>query len=278
MKNFSILILLFIVVLASCNKDDDASPQDTTKPTIDRNTTHLHGVIGGKINAGNKLEIHYKVSDNTGLKELKIDVHNNFDGHSHGRLSATPYEWDTIIRLSGTVREDEIETWIPTTALAGPYDVGLFVTDEAGNQGNSFYLTFNLSNGSEPVISITSPANFGIGEIDMRPLDTLRLDGTATDPDQIEKVKIELEEEGDHKRISGLNGGEPYYEREFKISTHPALFTNANTFQFANISSPGDLIKLPTVAAGKSKHFHVKIIVTDKLGNVSMREGELHVE
>jgi hypothetical protein len=277
MKNFRIIILLGLFALASCNKDEDAAPQDTTRPVIN-SSTHLHGVIGGKINAGNKLEIHYKVSDNVGLKELKIDVHNNFDGHSHGRLAGTPYEWDTIIRLSGTLREDEIETWIPSTALAGPYHVGLFVTDAAGNQGNSFYLDFNLSNGSEPVINITAPANFGLGEIDMKPLDTLRLAGTATDPDQIEKVKIEVEEEGEHMRISSATDGEPLYKREFKISTHPSLFTDANTFQFANIINPGDLIKLPSVAPGTSKHFHVKIIVSDKLGNVRMREGELHVE
>jgi hypothetical protein len=277
MKNFSIIILLGLFALASCNKDEDAAPQDTTRPVIN-SSTHLHGVIGGKINAGNKLEIHYKVSDDVGLKELKIDVHNSFDGHSHGRLAGTPCEWDTIIRLNGTLREDEIETWIPTTALAGPYHVGLFVTDAAGNQGNSFYLDFNLSNGSEPVINITAPTNFGLGEIEIRPLDTLKLAGIATDPDQIEKVKIELEEEGEHMRLTGTTDGAPFYEKEFKMSTHPSYFSDANTFQFGNMTNPVDLIKMPTVSAGSSKHFHVKIRVTDKLGNVSMREGELHVE
>jgi hypothetical protein len=271
-------IAALLVLTIACDKKEEQKPKDTTRPTIN-SSTHLHGLMNGRITAGSKLEVHYKVQDDVELRELKIDIHNNFDGHSHGRLSGgAAFEWDTIIRLGGTSREQEIDVMIPATALAGPYHVGLFVTDASGNQGDSKYLDFEITSPSQPSIMLNGLLAYP-QENDMEPGDTLVLNGTASDNEALEEIEIKIEEE-EHEggRISGSIGGTPLYKREFKPSTHASLFTNGNKeFNFSNIAV-ADRARMPAnIPSGQHKDFELLVKAKDTDGNVRLVKYKLHV-
>lgn len=278
-KSFNSIVQIGAIVLlaVACEKKEDEKPKDTTRPTIS-NATHLHGLMNGRIMAGNELEIHYKVEDNVELRELKIDVHPNFDGHSHGRISSVPaFEWDTIVRLSGTMREDDVKKLIPNNATTGPYHVGLFVTDASGNQGITRYLDVEISSPSQPVLAITGQMPYP-QKNDMKPGDTLSLAGTASDNESLAEIEIKIEEE-EHEgaRVSGTSGGTPLYSKEFKPSTHPSLFSNGNkSFDFALIAM-NERARMPSVAAGQHKDFELIIKAKDTDGNIRLVKYKLHV-
>ena len=78
------------------------------------------------------------LSDDVMLKSYKIDVHNNFDGHSHTRAGdgTTPFSFKKEYDLTGK-REAHIhhhDIKIPATATPGKYHLMIYCTDAAGNE------------------------------------------------------------------------------------------------------------------------------------------------
>ena len=75
--------MFFILSLAlvsfsfqSCGSDDDDD-----KPTI----SNLEPTEGEKLQIGKGIHFEADIASNHGLKSYKIDIHNNFDGHTHTR-------------------------------------------------------------------------------------------------------------------------------------------------------------------------------------------------
>ncbi len=277
--NYLSIAILFTALIA-CEKknDNNATPQDVAKPEI--TDVHFHGAPGGRATAGaTNFRVHFTVRDNVALREVKIDIHDNFDGHSHGKIKGAAFSWDTIILVSGTQLSSQVPVIIPADILAGPYHVGVFVTDAAGNQGDSKFTDLEITSSSQPILNITALGGISVpqAEYDMEPGDTLRITGTATDADGINEVHIEIEEE-DHDHSAGrVSGGDDFFEKEFKPSTHASLFSNSNkSFDFSMISV-ADSPVMPNVAAGQHKDFELKVKVKDNLGNIIMRKFKLHV-
>jgi hypothetical protein len=139
-----VFTLASIALLASCGKD-----KDKTAPEFGQIVSPLgqgnEGVIllrGEHVQViqenENTLEIKGTVTDETELKELKIDIHNASDGHSH-KISAT-YEFldfEKIIDLSGKTAYNfdvDIDLSSYDNLISGLYDVTIYATDKAGNQ------------------------------------------------------------------------------------------------------------------------------------------------
>ena len=80
MKNLSIkLIALFtLTFFASCSNDDDEI-LDSEKPEITINDPVENEVF----QVGGELHFDIDLSDNDALASYKVDIHNNFDGHTH---------------------------------------------------------------------------------------------------------------------------------------------------------------------------------------------------
>ena len=85
MKKSIILFVLAVLPIAfttSCNKDDD-NKIDTEKPQIDASIANSSPNNGSVFHFGEVLSVKLRLTDNQGLAAFSIEIHNNFDGHSH---------------------------------------------------------------------------------------------------------------------------------------------------------------------------------------------------
>ena len=130
MKKISIVFA--VLALAACKKEDDEQViKDTESPVIvEFATDHDHAEAGGEIH------MDLMFTDNKALSQAKIEIHDNFDGHSHGRVAA-PFEWEMIIDLEGQKSyTDHMHIDVPADASSGNYHVTCLVTDKAGNESD----------------------------------------------------------------------------------------------------------------------------------------------
>ena len=79
LKTLSVIIILS-VFLASCEKKDEI---DTEKPVIDLSIQDAFPVNCDTIYFGEAFELNFLFTDNVELGSYSIDIHNNFDHHSH---------------------------------------------------------------------------------------------------------------------------------------------------------------------------------------------------
>ena len=81
MKTYKILLpFLLIVFLNSCEKDKEV---DTEKPVIDLSIQDAFPINCDTIYFGETFELKVLFMDNVELGSYSIDIHNNFDHHSH---------------------------------------------------------------------------------------------------------------------------------------------------------------------------------------------------
>lgn len=147
MKTFLKSILpLFIVaaVFTSCSEDDDAVI-DTQKPEIAITEPHEEDAFA----PGAELDLIAVFTDNVELGSYKIEIHEDFDSHTHAfnktsqDLNPWSYEETVTIPVGQTSYEANQHIEIPAEINGNPisegaYHLGIFVTDAAGNQSEAF--------------------------------------------------------------------------------------------------------------------------------------------
>ncbi len=79
-SNILFIVTLLVVVLYSCKKDDDI---DTEKPDIDLTIPGAFPANCDTMYFGESFNFNALFKDNYELGSFSIDIHNNFDGHSH---------------------------------------------------------------------------------------------------------------------------------------------------------------------------------------------------
>lgn len=131
----------------SCNKDEE----DTEKPVFIN--TDATPVEGGKYLPGGKIIVHQTFSDNEELGSFNIEIHNNFDHHSHSTETsksiskheghdhehgdvenAWVFNQDYEIPAGKKLYTADLEIQIPETIAEGDYHFMIRVTDKAGWQ------------------------------------------------------------------------------------------------------------------------------------------------
>ena len=131
----------------SCNKDEE----DTEKPTFIN--TDATPVEGGKYLPGGKIIVHQTFCDNEELGSFNIEIHNNFDHHSHSTETsksiskheghdhehgdvenAWVFNQDYEIPAGKKLYTAVLEIQIPETIAEGDYHFMIRVTDKAGWQ------------------------------------------------------------------------------------------------------------------------------------------------
>lgn len=142
MKKLLLSIASSAVLLSSCgNKDKNApefesiqSPLNQGAGVIELRNENVQIIQENN----NTIVIKGSVKDDSELKELKIDIHNVTDGHSHKVLAEYEFlDVERIVDLSGKTRYDfniEIDLSIYPNLISGIYDITIFATDKVGNQ------------------------------------------------------------------------------------------------------------------------------------------------
>lgn len=192
MKNPLFFIFLVALLSFSCSDDEDQDT-DTIAPEI-------HEVeIDGEheeivIESNTTIFLEVEVEDNEALNELKLEVHDNFDGHEHGKRSST---WEEVFiwEVSGTEMIFEKDIAVPY-ATAGDYHMVFRALDEAGNESEFVELNVVLTNGEEPEIDLSNP-DFEDG-FEIAIGDSINLVGIITDDMDIEEITIHIAEAEEH--------------------------------------------------------------------------------
>ncbi|MDR1339972.1 MAG: DUF4625 domain-containing protein [Prevotellaceae bacterium] len=135
---FSIICLTAIFFLASNSCKEDS---DTTKPVINLTEPEDGDIL--QIGDVNGVHLDMELSDNEALASYKIEIHPNFDNHSHAQardVSETVdftfnKEWNDIRgKKNADIHHHEIK--IPENATPGHYHLMVYCTDVAGNESH----------------------------------------------------------------------------------------------------------------------------------------------
>lgn len=147
MEKFRIIIALGILSLAlSCSKD--AETADTEYPVIDANFTEAFPQQCGVVQRGETFVFRARFNDNVALGSFSIDVHNNFDHHSHSteygectmepeeKTPVKPFKYVESFEISNApvTYEAEVEIEVPDDVDPGDYHFEIKVVDQTGWQ------------------------------------------------------------------------------------------------------------------------------------------------
>lgn len=127
-------LLLSASIFTACDKDDS----DVTPPVIKL----AEPENGDSLLIGDAHGVHLEMdlSDNVMLKSYKIDVHNNFDNHSHTKAGdgtkaySFSKEYDLTGKREAHIHHHDIK--IPEDATPGRYHLVIYCTDAAGNEAH----------------------------------------------------------------------------------------------------------------------------------------------
>jgi hypothetical protein len=231
MKNLT-LILPVLFFFYSCSNKDNTSPE-----SVVLTPENLSTYIGGE-----DLYFSAVFSDNEALSEYKIDIHDAFDGHTHGKLIAAPWSLILINKLEGSRKEVELNISIPENVAAGPYHFMVYCVDMAGNQADFVERTIYLKNPEDtilPIVTVNTPQNsqqFTLGT-------PIIVNGTAIDNKELQKVEIKL------RRLNASN---------FLFNQNFNLTGEFDTFE----------VEIPTTGISfTSGDYELYVIVYDKVFN-----------
>lgn len=214
-----ILYLSVALFLFSCKK------RDITKPELQILSPSDSAVVL----AGSNLELHILAKDNQALSQVKIDIHNAFNGHGHEKILYTPFSMIKVENLSGTEASPTLSISIPDTAAAGPYHLTMQVVDEAANLSDLVMFPFRIKNPDDtiaPVLIISSPLSGSTFPLNS----TLQVQGQASDDLGLLKLEYTLRRVGSDNNLaqSEFNYSTASESFQFDISLSGAAIVKGN--------------------------------------------------
>jgi len=174
-----ILIIALLAFFFSCKKEsiEPDAKNNTEKPLItvvSKNIPTITENLCGssfnnvlKVNTGTELQIQLNFKSVNTLSQYKIDVHNNFDCHSHGKIAASN-PW-YVLKLVDVVGKNYTVTEIldiPSNSSSGNYHLTFRLLDELGNEAQPVEFNIVLINSNDsinPQLILTTPTNDSIG-------------------------------------------------------------------------------------------------------------------
>lgn len=171
--NIYLLSILLSALLFSCKTE-----QDRQAPTIEYLSVSPNfgsdSICGEfrensviRIYIGDSLKLGLKFSDNQGLSQYKIDIHDDFDCHDHKAVTLNPWQFLEISDLSGKEVILNKSIPIPSNISAGNYHFQIMLLDASGNEaGTTEAYTLKVINPNDsvaPVLSMTNPVTVNIG-------------------------------------------------------------------------------------------------------------------
>ena len=180
------------------------------------------------LSSGSVFQLDFNLKAREGLSQYKIDLHHNFDCHTH-RVAAragAPWKVLKIIDLVGHQQLIKESLLVPTDAIAGNYHFMLLCIDKQGNESPFVSYTLKVSNSVDtdlPTISMTSPAgdyivwsktekiDIKLNIKDNKPLEDGRVELSYLDPKGAEFTV-------DQTYFDALVGSDTNYQYQFSFS------------------------------------------------------------
>lgn len=214
-QNFFLITVSCLFLLSACSEDASEGGPDVQEPVIQvifSLPRANEGMICGSkesnvisVVTGEEITLNLAFFDNRNLSQYKVDVHNNFDCHSHGRVNA---DWQVlrIEDITGPAIDAEEVLAVPEDASAGDYHLQILCIDEAGNEAEPIIYSIKVENSIDnvpPELLLTEPSSdpFTVAkglEIkfqgtlnDNHSLGAGRIEITYTDPEEVEFAPIQ---------------------------------------------------------------------------------------
>jgi hypothetical protein len=235
--------LFFGLVFASCNKSD------LVPPTIEAVTVNNESGVVLEFQPGESFIIRSLINDNKALGQFKIDIHHDFDGHSH-KSSTVRYAEIRIKDLSGLSYNLEESFTIPLDASSGTYHGTIQALDAEGNVSPPSLFYFNIVRNNQPTIVMDIPEQLPIGA-------TLQVQGliSAQDEATLNTVRI---------RVRSTRTGNTIHNQTYNLA--PGT-TSWNPFIDGNVS-----IVIPQQ---ENEKLIFRLWVEDSNGNNTIFETEI---
>lgn len=252
-----ILALPILLIFTACA--DDNGTEDTQAPSI--LSVSLNGEDHDlRFQTGQTIQLEALVSDNEALGELKIDLHDLFDGHDHGKMNWQTWAETKVIPLSGTNATASTNLVVPDSATAGPYHAILRLLDKAGNEAEFKMVEFAISNGTEPQIAISQP-DFSAYSIAAG--QSIELVGNISDETDLAEVSLIISEDDEHMHKS---------QSSIVFSFDEDLGGSADTSY--------DLSQIPILIPSNTApgHYKFSLRAKDNSGNYGIFEAEIDIE
>ncbi len=201
MKNIKFSIIVFMLAVAgifsSCEKDE----ADTVQPVIEVSGPEANEVLY----VGSKIHFEVDFSDDVELKSYKVDIHDNFDGHTHKstKHEGTPWHfqqsWDFEAgKKSAHVHHHEIV--IPTEiageeVATGDYHFMVYCTDAAGNE-SWVAIDVEIQEPTDTELPVISNVTAPTANQSFATDDVITISGTVSDNDHLAGLFVAIMPEG----------------------------------------------------------------------------------
>jgi hypothetical protein len=144
----SIFSSLLLCALCACSSSDDSDSRDMSQPVISEQGITANPVECQQYHPGDVIPFHYVFTDDVELGNYNIEIHNNFDRHTHSgsavecelepKKEAGPKAWvfnqDYVIPAGQRSYDARVDIQIPADAETGDYHFMIRLTDRAGWQ------------------------------------------------------------------------------------------------------------------------------------------------
>ncbi|CAA9200452.1 hypothetical protein FLA105534_03099 [Flavobacterium bizetiae] len=140
-----IAVLIGLLALASCSSDNNEI--DTEYPVIDISASNAFPIQCSEITRGQKITFRAKFTDNAALGSYSLDIHHNFDHHTHStevnncvadpiKKPVNPMLYINSVTIPNGEKSYEAvqEITIPTDIDPGDYHFMIRLTDKEGWQ------------------------------------------------------------------------------------------------------------------------------------------------
>lgn len=144
---YTALLALTVTALTACGGSDGDGARDMVLPTISETGITANPIDCQQYQPGDTIPFQYVFKDNVQLGNYNIEIHSNFDHHSHGTSAVTceksPHEegkkaWvfnqSYAIPAAATSFTAQQKIPVPTDIATGDYHFMIRLTDAAGNQ------------------------------------------------------------------------------------------------------------------------------------------------
>lgn len=140
-----VAVLISMLALASCSSDNNEI--DTEYPVIDITASNAFPIQCSEITRGQKITFRAKFTDNAALGSYSLDIHHNFDHHTHStevsNCTADPIKKpvNPLLYINSVTIPDGQKSYeavqeitIPTDIDPGDYHFMIRLTDKEGWQ------------------------------------------------------------------------------------------------------------------------------------------------
>ena len=146
-KQFIFIVLTIATLLSACKKDSNKEAIDTEYPEINVTSANAFPKQCSTVKRGEKFMFRAQLSDNAQLGSVSVDIHHNFDHHTHStevescgldpvKTPVKPFLLIQAYPISAGLKTYEVqqEITVPADVDLGDYHFMIRLTDKEGWQ------------------------------------------------------------------------------------------------------------------------------------------------